>query len=559
MDPVNRQKNQIHPTTGWVLVAVMFDPKSRWHWASTVPRGKRWSMMRDTGPDMASHWSSAVEDGDYHAEDGVYYNYESSGKVQINTEPNQKPYPHGCMIAAHGWRYNRNTNELEEKADVPACTNRDRKNPTCQTIAQTLGVWYNKAGPENEYNDPELVDNDFLGVMCEWEKGEVTSGDTTNTKHRLVIRGRQVLAPRGNDTCAINGTGPTPVLRFSYTGTVESASLSFTPSIVTGPESSGGSSSAGSSTSSSSSASPKPSCYQQYEDPDKGINQEYCLCDGSRTLPFMTVTNATNAEASCDYTTLPPKDTKRHALSRVTSRDSTITTAAGNASALAGSSAHSLVTAQGPAVTTAPAIGERDLTVSTGWDPATTDIPNCQVCSQDSPYGVSCSKDWSLPSCTPPTAAVTLEAGKSSVHVGALTGTALSASVSSALEALCPTATAGGVDTACGGGQAVISGIEYSDEDVLSTGGELVVTVESSKYNETQMRDALIKTIATAAQQAAVGDNCYQQEVGVLERRAWYEDWLPSFLKRDHPVIYHEDRTWCNTCGKSDDPCGESP
>ncbi|KAL8726756.1 MAG: hypothetical protein Q9181_005935 [Wetmoreana brouardii] len=49
---------------------------------------------------------------------------------------------------------------------------------------------------------------------------------------------------------------------------------------------------------------PTISCTLQNEDPDQGINTEYCVCSGS-TFPVLSVgTTATGPDASCAYTTL---------------------------------------------------------------------------------------------------------------------------------------------------------------------------------------------------------------------------------------------------------------
>jgi hypothetical protein len=269
----------------------------------------------------------------------------------------------------------------------------------------------------------------------------------------------------------------------------------------------------------------------QKEDPDQGINTEYCVCDGSRTLPFLTISPTVVMTKSCDYTTLPPKDTKRDGLPAVTARSPAAVVSA-------------MVT---PTVTPVANLEQRDLTISTGFGPPTTDVKHCQVCTQVVNNEDSCS---SIKDCIVQTGAVTLEAGTSSVHVGTMTGTALYTKVSSALNKICPTPS-NGAFTGCSQDSAVIGDIPYVEGGFLANDGEIVVTVESSKYNNSDILQALIKTAATAAQQAATGKNCYKAEYDVESmKRAEGPWWVPRMFRRDHPHPVSESATWCNTVGE---------
>ncbi|KAI0968532.1 hypothetical protein F4678DRAFT_481774 [Xylaria arbuscula] len=193
-----------------------------------------------------------------------------------------------------------------------------------------------------------------------------------------------------------------------------------------------------------------------------------------------------------------------------------------------------------------PTLDPRDITISTGWGPPFTS--GCSHCSQDSPWGVSCTFT-SLPGCTSETARVTLEAGSSYVHVGTLTADALYTSVSSALGSICPTPTGNGFSR-CSTAKATIGGVAFIDtSEVLEKHGELVVSVESSSYELSQIREAMIQTIAHAVEISATQNNCYTAEHHVLGFRArrdvgpW---WLPSFLRRDAPHETLESITLCN-------------
>lgn len=272
----------------------------------------------------------------------------------------------------------------------------------------------------------------------------------------------------------------------------------------------------------------KPSCTMQNEDPDQGILTEYCVCDKSRTLPFLTISPTVVRTKSCDYTTLPPRNTKRDEaaipLPTITGAPTTTST---------------------PVITQSPTLEDRDLTIHTGFGPPTTDLKHCQVCTRVVNNEDSCSK---IKNCIVQTGAVTLEAGSSSVHVGTVTGTALYTGVSKALEKICPTPTSNSW-AACKTNSASIGGVPYVEAGFLAKDGEIVVSVESSKYNNTKVRSALIKTAAAAAQNAAKGKNCYtaHYDVEMLKARRW---WDPlALFARDHPYPEPESATWCNSVG----------
>jgi len=100
-----------------------------------------------------------------------------------------------------------------------------------------------------------------------------------------------------------------------------------------------------------------------------------------------------------------------------------------------------------------------------------------------------------------------VEVGKIQQNVGTLTGTALYTSISSALDKICPTAT--GETVQCSTDTVSISGIDYIQSDGTLGEGELVVSVQASSYNETKLRDAMIKSAALTAKASANSTNCY--------------------------------------------------
>ncbi|KAI4138201.1 MAG: hypothetical protein L6R39_006911 [Caloplaca ligustica] len=144
--------------------------------------------------------------------------------------------------------------------------------------------------------------------------------------------------------------------------------------------------------------------------------------------------------------------------------------------------------------------------------PPETDMKACQVCTRLTYNEDSCSP---IPNCVKQLAQATVQAGSSPVHVGTLTSSALSTSISSALDKLCPSVTKNS-DTACSTDSVTIDHIDYknAEEELMNT-GTLEVKVESSSYNESTIRKAMIDAAALTAMQSAVGGNCYDDKVGV--------------------------------------------
>ena len=121
------------------------------------------------------------------------------------------------------------------------------------------------------------------------------------------------------------------------------------------------------------------------------INSEFCVCQGSITLPVITAPSTADNDPSksCAYTSLP-----------------------GSTAAITSSIIASV--------------------------PVTTDSAKCSVCSPYAVNGMGCT---SISGCVPHTPSAYVQAGSNPVHVGTLTSTALSSSISSAIAKLCPTVT----------------------------------------------------------------------------------------------------------------------
>lgn len=71
----------------------------------------------------------------------------------------------------------------------------------------------------------------------------------------------------------------------------------------------------------------------------------------------------------------------------------------------------------------------------------------------------------------------------------------------------------------------MIQGIDYVDSGYMAE-GELIVQVDSSAYNVTSLRDAMIQSAALTAQQSAQGNNCYLQPfTAAKSRKRDYSTW----------------------------------
>jgi len=159
----------------------------------------------------------------------------------------------------------------------------------------------------------------------------------------------------------------------------------------------------------------------------------------------------------------------------------------------------------------------------------------------------------SMPGCSIQTARATVTAGSSPVHVGTLTGGALSTSISSALVSICPPATSGTMTSCAPTAQITIGGISYVKDTSLQTNGELIVAVESSGYNLTSLRDAMINSIAASAQQGATGGNCYnatyrEDELSKRAVSSWAWPFSRLTKKLDNPSYFkvHKSMHMCN-------------
>lgn len=187
--------------------------------------------------------------------------------------------------------------------------------------------------------------------------------------------------------------------------------------------------------------------------------------------------------------------------------------------------------------------------------PASTNNDLCQICTQVNANEDNCS---TMTSCMPKKAQATVQAGRSPVHVGTLTGSALSTSISSAISKLCPTPSKQGAATTCSTDTVKIGHIDYVEDGMLAQDGTLDVKVDASWYNETGLRKAMIDSAALTAMLATqTPKNCYTSKYDIEswgKRKRTPLALAHRFLGMDirdhpHPIPINDGPTWCNTVG----------
>ena len=432
----------------------------------------------------------------WHCEDHAYFLYETQGKGEGISDGH---YPENILVT-YG-----SVAGLKVGVVDPCFKTTNRRPKTCKAVAADLQIHVLTMEREAQLQGPVAEAppgvSDIEGTTAaddssdSLEVVEICPPGSQKRDHKPAIRGRTL---QRRDTNASANCIPPPASLSLPALTVQlnlpASDFQNTLSTTSSP---GGSITQGPTTT--------PSCVLHNQDPDQFISSAFCLCDATVTLPLISVPPKAAATSQCAYTTIP-------------------------SSAI---------------ITTNPTLA------------VTTDLKSCQVCTRVVNNEDSCS---SIKGCTtspsptkPPTettapiqsgAAVTVEAGSSPVHLGTLTGKALSTSISSALSKLCPTPSKAGAHTACSTKSVKIKGIPYKSGEFLSE-GELVVSVESSSYNQSQLRKAMIDTAAHTAVQAANDTNCYDTTYKTSPAGG-----LSRFGRRDTPVTFSEHKArWCNTVG----------
>jgi hypothetical protein len=449
--------------------------------------------------DAGTGHSPLFRDAPIHAEDGAYFNWETSIHAAIADN-----YPPGSIIAVWGrWRNDPNNivgNWIGPcQIDYDAQTGPFGRTPTCLKVAQDLGVIWSPAQVQGRQLVEQVPDTSEVGfddvdlTQVDFDVAAEACGAVPASAKRL---GKRQGAERRQVAASSSISSITALCTMSPQTSLSAATLEnplpasdYGTSIVTTAPSTGA---------------PVPttlSCSLQKSDPDEGINLPYCVCEGSVTLSVQTGAQVTAPAESCAFTALP------------------------------GASAQ--------------------ITTTANLGPASTNTAMCEVCTPVVNNEDSCS---TIPGCVIQTGAVTVFAGTSPVLVGTLTGSALYTSVSKALETLCPIVSQTTYMTNCSTDTVTIGNIDLIDSsDDLDSGGELQITVESSGYNVTSMRDAIIQSVALTVQNAATGSNCYSVEYNVEETKkrdlGLFSQFSGLLDERDRPYIARANTTFCQTVG----------
>lgn len=287
---------------GYRLVAVMFDAVDGSFWASTIPRGPREVQMielaSNTKPNIfgqppAQAWWMQVRtlstgtSAAFHAEDGCFFNWESVHRNRVRGGR----YEGNLLIGVYGdWEGKDSKGKTSTDGPRPwnLCVggNNPRTGgrgrvPSCQTVARNLNVRFAAGNVGRRAADDGGSMNANLTNAADYVGQPPSPAD--------------VAAAKAADAVCI-----------------EPNSAACKALIHQGIEPSGATSNPGRSsiTANPPSKSSKPSCSLQNQDPDQGITQQFCICDGSKTLPLLSGTKTEIATAACDYTTLPDATTQ---------------------------------------------------------------------------------------------------------------------------------------------------------------------------------------------------------------------------------------------------------
>ena len=303
--------------------------------------------------------------------------------------------------------------------------------------------------------------------------GTVPAENLASVTSAVFLEIRQDFTDIPCDTGPSNGMPPICLVTFPPYTPTSSSNLSKTAAAPTGA----------------------PTCFQQNQDPDQGIEDQGCLCTLSsvtQTLPILAT--GVDPSSSCAYTDL------------------------------------------------AAATGSVNLNPTFG--PPVTKSQLCSVCTPTINNGQTCT---SIPSCLPATPTSRIQIGTSPVKVGTLTSSALYTSLSSAISKLCvPSTTAKPPPstTVCDEkAKVTIGSIDYIGEGVLHHDGELVVQIDAGSWNDSGLLENIIQSAAQSFMFSATDKNCKdeQYELALFGKRHWWKEplyHLPFGLAKrgDHPV-----------------------
>lgn len=466
-DIVKKQFNYVWAQLGQsktkaLMVAAYYEPNSRTVYSSSVPYGGRRKAMQETAARDAPVWFSKVQglspsNPFWHAEDGAYYTYE----VTTNRKPTGNTYNQGSMVAAYGFPV--------KGADVgpyALCGKSPRRNPSCQQVAEALGIAQGDTAQPLPNSDDEFDDGvTESDLTSAYDQACPQPGHGPNNagpkQKRGSIHGRGMERRLSGSTCiSVNVQSSVPVEKLHSplpASDIASASPSFSPSPSTTPP-----------TTAPPSGQPSPkipitplSNCEWEEDPDED-GPPGCGCDGyTDKLPSLPGTE------SCAYTAVPASI--------------------------------------GPLTTAATALNPTN-----PFPCISTDLTNGIVAAYaaEGPVpgyaGVQCTGIYSPISTLPPVPSSTVFVGNDSFNVGKTFGDPLYSGLSSLLVSACPT-----------GGSCDNSPSKWKIRDVTTydttnkaenkDSGSIVMNIVDSSYTSALL-PALIARAASAVNSSAQGN-----------------------------------------------------
>ncbi|KAM0810357.1 hypothetical protein AB5N19_10706 [Seiridium cardinale] len=299
--------------TGSCLIAAGYSFTRKTMIASTIPRGAYKRRMYDDG-ELARVWQARTEPWDkpeYHAEDSVYYQFESKNILQWQDsvlpgwDPSNARYSdvdENFMIAVYG-SHGGNIRMSKGRATKMCGPEPESAGRTlsCQQMATSLGAGW--IMPEDLNPAQEAEDDDPNNL--------VETADDPNPQDACVVvqdppsAGKRRIA---QENLPVLGRTAGSVCTFSTTIT----ETALDPSLIPTSSKATGSSSNTASASSSTITSPpaKPSCVHQDSTPGNGASSPFCVCDKTITLPELSQSAHAPVSQSCAYTALSTTTSK---------------------------------------------------------------------------------------------------------------------------------------------------------------------------------------------------------------------------------------------------------
>ncbi|KAK3935134.1 hypothetical protein QBC46DRAFT_272414 [Diplogelasinospora grovesii] len=192
------QPNAVTPN-GVCMVAVMWDPVSKIVYASSIPQGPR-KAQNGAAPlwygqvrQFVSAYPAPPSANPFHAEDGVFFNFETSK----GTNTANGRYPDGCIIAVWG-KYPSDATDRE----ISLCSTPDSRNPTCQGVAQALGVQFKTIQETPQQAQEDSSDDEFGPPLTADDFDEIMAAcPAAGPSNRFAIRGRGLIRKDAGTSC----------------------------------------------------------------------------------------------------------------------------------------------------------------------------------------------------------------------------------------------------------------------------------------------------------------------------------------------------------------------